>query len=278
MKVKWKIAIGVVAFFTILVSVSSFFIMSNGMGPNGIYLLPIPKLSPPPPLYPRTPRIDPGSPLIDPVDRLLDGMELGEIAFSAPTNINRTPRIDPRPPHNVDRLLDEMEFGAIAFNAPTNINIDDSRQIQLSLSLAETVEQLKQSITEEGVKVGATIKVSVRMEARLSGYMFQITAITPEIQAVSKRQQTIWKWEIHPKKEGRHKLHLTLTALLEIDGHSTPCAIRTFDKIVEVNITATQKVKLFFRANWQWLWAAILLPVAGWLWKRKKNQLTNTSS
>jgi hypothetical protein len=184
----------------------------------------------------------------------------------------------PLPPGNVDNLLNEMEFGAIGFNAPSNINIDDSTQIQLILSLANTVEELKKSIAEEGEKIGATIKVSDRMEARLSGYMFQITAITPEIQAVSKLQQTEWKWEIHPKKEGKHKLHLTLTALLEIDGHTTPRAIRTFDKIIEVNVTTTQKISLFFKNNWQWLWAAILVPVAGWLWKRRKNQLTNTSS
>jgi hypothetical protein len=182
------------------------------------------------------------------------------------------------PPGNVDKLLNEMEFGAVAFNAPTNINIDDSPQIQLLLSLASTVEELKQSIVEEGERVGASIKVSDRMEARLSGYMFQITAITPEVQAVSKTQQTEWKWEVHPKKEGTHKLHLTLTALLEIDGRSTPRAIRTFDKVIEVNVTATQKICLFFKNNWQWLWAAILLPVAGWLWKRRKKQLTNTSS
>ena len=181
-------------------------------------------------------------------------------------------------PNNVDKLIREMEFGSIAFNAPTNINIDDSHQIQLILSLAETVEGLKQSITEEGKKIGAIIKVSDRMEARLSGYMFQITAITPEIQAVSKSQQTEWKWEIHPKKEGKHRMHLTLTALLEIDGHSTPRTIRTFSKIIEVNVTATQKIGAFFKNNWQWLWAAILVPVAGWLWKRKKKQLTNTSS
>ena len=115
------------------------------------------------------------------------------------------PPSPPEPLRDVDRLLEEMEFGTIAFNAPTNINIDDSPQIQLILSLAETVEKLKQSITEEGEKVGATIRVCDRMEARLSGYMFQITAITHEIQAVSKRQQQEWKWEKHPKKEGKQK-------------------------------------------------------------------------
>ncbi len=152
----------------------------------------------------------------------------------------------------------------------TNINIGDSPQIQLILSLSETMDELKQSITEEGERIGDTIKVSDRMEARLSGHMFQITAITHETQAVSKSQRTEWKWEIHPKEEGKYKLHLTLTALLEINGHTTPRAIRTFSKIIEVNVTATQKIGIFFKNNWQWLWAAILVPVAGWLWRRRK--------
>ncbi len=181
-----------------------------------------------------------------------------------------SPKLTPKPPSGVDRLLDEMEFGNIAFNAPTNINIDDSPQIRLILSLAATIEKLKQSITEEGEKLGATIKVSDRMEARLSGYMFQITAITSEMQAVSKSQQTEWKWEIHPKDEGKHDLHLTLTALLEVNGHTTPRMIRTFDKIIEVNVTSTQKINLFFENNWRWLWAAVLVPIIGWFWRVKK--------
>lgn len=177
---------------------------------------------------------------------------------------------------DVDKLLEKMEFGVIAFNTPTHINIDDSPQIQLKLSLNETVEKLKRSITEKGKKMGATIRVSDRMEARLSGNMFRITAITPETQAVSKKQETEWKWVIHPKKEGTHKLYLTLTALLEVSGQTTPRAIRTFDKKIAVNVTPTQKVRLFFMNNWQWLWAAILVPVAGWLWKRKGKKRTNT--
>lgn len=193
---------------------------------------------------------------------------------------------DRSPPSSVDRLLNEMDFGAIAFNVPTEINIDDVPQIQLILSLADSVEELKQTITEQGEILGVTIKVSDRMEARLSGYMFQITAITPEQQAVSKTKQTEWKWEIHPKEQGRHKLHLTITVLLEIDGESTPRAIRSFDKLIQVNVTATQKLKLFFNRNWEWLLLGILVPFAPrhlkriwkWLRSRIKKEPTNTSS
>jgi len=113
------------------------------------------------------------------------------------------------------------------------------------------MEELKRSIVEEGEKVGASIKVSDRMEARLSGYMFQITAITSEEQVVSKDQRTEWKWEIHPKEEGEHRLHLTLTALLEINGNSTRRAIRIFGRYIEVYVTPTQKLEVFLRANWQ---------------------------
>jgi hypothetical protein len=100
--------------------------------------------------------------------------------FFMPGSYRETSSIEAPPsitPHIVDRLLDKMEFGSIAFNAPSNINIKDSPQIQLILSLSETIDELKQSITEEGEKIGTTIRVSDRMEARLSGYMFQITAI-----------------------------------------------------------------------------------------------------
>ena len=170
-------------------------------------------------------------------------------------------------------LLNKMQFGAIAFNVPEAMNIDQPHQFQLIASLAKSVEQLKRSIAEQGKKIGATIKVSDRMEARLSGHMFQITAITPEVQAMSTSRETGWKWQIYPKSEGKHTLHLTLTALLDVNGHSTPRAIRTFDRTIDVRITGSQKARRFFNDNWQWLWAALLVPLAGWLWQRRKKVL-----
>ena len=58
------------------------------------------------------------------------------------------------------------------------MDINDSPQIQLILSLAETFDKPKQSIVEKGESVGATIRISERMEARLTGYMFQISNIS----------------------------------------------------------------------------------------------------
>ena len=189
---------------------------------------------------------------------------------------SRPPLSQPGPPVEdrlgaIDRILEKLEFGNIAFNAPKTINLRDTAVIQLMLGLETPIDQLKQIIEAAGEKQGAQIRVSDRMEARLSGPNFAITTITPEIQAISRSNITEWKWEVKPTSDGRHYLHLTLSALLSVNGASTPRVVRTFDQVIEVEVVWYQRIESFFDKNWQWLWAAILVPIAGWLWKRRNS-------
>lgn len=183
------------------------------------------------------------------------------------------PSMEPQPstaPGTVDRILEKMPFGNIAFNTPTAMNLRDTVSIQLMLSLDASVEELKKMIGGQGGKEGGYIQIADRMEARLSGSNFTITAVTPEIQAVSRQMTTEWKWDIKPVNAGRQYLHLTLSALINVDGSATPRAIRTFDKTIEVEVSWRQKASMFFENNWQWIWAIFLAPLAGWLWKSRK--------
>ncbi len=172
---------------------------------------------------------------------------------------------------SVDDILSKMELGNIAYNAPQEMNIEDKKDINLLLSIKTPIYDLKRQLKEEGEKIGSTIRISDRMEARLSGQNFSIVAITPEIQAISINENTEWKWEAVPKKGGKQYLHLTLSVFILVDGVSTPRTIRTFDSTIEVKVTPAQKVKIFLENNWQWLWAAILVPLVGWLWKKRKS-------
>jgi len=181
------------------------------------------------------------------------------------------------PLSSIDRILEKLELGNIAFNAPRSMNLNDTAIIQLLLGLATPTDELKRMIEAEGEKESARIRVSDRMEARLSGPNLAITAITPEIQAVSRNDITECKWEIKPNSKGAQYLHLTLSVLLSVDGTSTPRAIRTFDKVIEVEVTWQERVVSFFENNWQWLWAVILIPIIGWLWKRMKGAKSSTS-
>ena len=171
----------------------------------------------------------------------------------------------------VDQILETMKFGNIAFNVPERINGRDTAVIQLLLSLAKPSDELKLAIEAAGLKEGARIRVSDRMEARLTGPNFSITAVTPEVQAISHLAATEWKWDIKPTADGPQSLHLTLSALITIDGASTPRAIRTFDKTIDVEVTTYQRVNSFLQNNWQWLWATVLVPIVGWVWKRRRS-------
>jgi hypothetical protein len=180
---------------------------------------------------------------------------------------------EPRSPsfQTVDNILANMEWGNIAFNVPASMNLEDTAVVQLVLSLRKPIDELKQLIEAQGEKEGTRIRVSNLMEARLTGLNFQITAVTPEKQAITGQEVTKWEWEIKPSKTGHYDLHLTLTALFTVEGISTSKALRTFDKTINVNVTWQQRTTDFFEKNWQWLWAVIIIPIAGWLWRRRRH-------
>lgn len=174
--------------------------------------------------------------------------------------------------YGVDNQLENMQMGSIAYNAPSKINIDDSPMIQLLLSLTETISELQDTITQQGELVGETIKVTDRMEALLKSNDFNIIEKTPRIQAISESMQTEWLWEIHPMKKGKYNLHLTINAYFDVNGHDTPRKIKTYDRTIFVEVTIKQNIIRFIGNNWKWLWAAIVVPIVGWLWKRKKKK------
>jgi len=170
----------------------------------------------------------------------------------------------------VDSILSSLAQASVAFNAPVSLNLKGTATIQLLLDINKSVDQLSQMIQAEGVKQGDRVRVASRMEARLTGPGFEITSITPEEQAVSSLEPTEWKWEITPTQPGRHNLHLTLTALLQVGDATSRRAIRTFDKTIAVEVTLGQRASAFVGENWQWLWAVVLVPVAGWLLRVRK--------
>ena len=169
----------------------------------------------------------------------------------------------------VDQILAGLKLANIVFNTPGSIPLGESHIIHLILSTKETVENLQALIEASGEKVSAQIRVGNEMEARLTGKGFKIQAITPETQAVSGVEKTDWKWEIEPTEGGKQRLHLTMSAILTVEGKQVPRVIRTFERNIEIEVTWSRQVADFVANNWQWLWATILVPVAGWGIQRK---------
>ena len=176
----------------------------------------------------------------------------------------------------VDLILHTMQLGNIAFNAPTSMDLDETVRIQLLLGIKQTIEELKQNIKVEiekkhlfGDIEAARIKVApLIMQAHLEGYSFDIKSITPDEQPISSEITTEWLWEVIPKSSGIGILSLTLNAKLPIEGNSTYRTIRTFKKEIRVEVTRLQQTENFIKDNWQWLWTAIFFPMGAWLWSK----------
>ena len=185
----------------------------------------------------------------------------------------------PRQPSSIDsfaaveQTIKGLEFGNIAFNAPHEIDFQDTAIIRLVLGLRTPIDKLKQLIEHAvGEKESARIQISNRMEARLSGSTFAITAITPEKQAVTQNSITEWEWEVKPTASGMQDLHLTLSVIINVDGTPIEKTIRTFDRHIQVKVPKGRQVVSFIENNWQWLWAAILVPIFGLVWRKKKGR------
>jgi hypothetical protein len=60
--------------------------------------------------------------------------------------------------------------------------------------------------------------------------------------------------------------------MLKVDGESTERTVESFDRSIDVNVKWSESFVDFVAKNWQWLWAAILLPAVGWLINRFRSK------
>jgi hypothetical protein len=145
---------------------------------------------------------------------------------------------------DVDAALQKLDWGQMAFDVPEKLRLEQTALIHLLISPAHTAEQLTNAIreqTSEPVKIeSARIQISGMMEAKLVGSAFEIRPITPEEpQMVSRTEATEWKWEIRPRQSGQQSLHLTLNAIIRFDDKERPRVIRTFDRVIQVDVAAS---------------------------------------
>ena len=167
----------------------------------------------------------------------------------------------------LDAIFSKLDPGQIAFGAPSHMGYGETKQASLVLSKTKSIVELEQTLKETGIERGHTIKVADIMEAHLSGSDFEILLVTPEVQAISGRETTEWKWDIKPKDFGRLPLHLSVNAKITLDGQERTRTIRTFDETVYVQVAWPRSVLIFARNNWKWLWTFVVIPIVAWIWR-----------
>ncbi|QDU88322.1 hypothetical protein Pla175_16970 [Pirellulimonas nuda] len=172
------------------------------------------------------------------------------------------------PEAEIDRILAGLKSASIAFNTPEEIPYGDSAVIELRMSATQAQSSLAADVRGAGAVETARVKFAKLMQAELTGLGFEIEAITPDTQAISGAEPTVWRWQIEPVRTDVQPLHLTLSARVKIDGESVMRSIKTFDKEIRVRVPLMQRVGDLVFGNLEIVCTLVLAPLAAVAWRK----------
>jgi hypothetical protein len=177
----------------------------------------------------------------------------------------------------VDEALAALVKGSIAFNTPDRMQFRESRTIALlaspRLEVAALGEELRERIGGDDPIAVEALQIAPLMEAQLEGAPgFEVTPLTPVRQPVSRAAPTEWRWTVRANEAGRQTLHLTINAIVTVDGERFPRSLNVLNREIEVDITASQRAGMFVEANWQWLAGTIVIPLLLFWWTNRKGR------
>jgi hypothetical protein len=148
----------------------------------------------------------------------------------------------------------------------------DTTNLHISPAVYETIEQLNQRVEGAEEPTVGCVRATEEMKADLIGSAFDIEERRTPIQYMAPDVPTEWEWEVAASNAGRHELILVLSHDLTPgqEGGFHDVIPVPLDVNINVRVPPWQKAANFVSSNWQWLWTAILVPVAIFLWGRYK--------
>lgn len=185
--------------------------------------------------------------------------------------------------NEVDEFLEKLPLGNAAFEAPKRMSIGDKAFVKLLISQSTELDSLMTKLAGDtaGMEMiidGKKVKLHTVMRARLNGGSgIAIRPLGEEEVAIGSQGEHEWVWEIEAKETGKQILRLQLYAIFKVQDKERANEIKTFEESIEVQVSAMYEINQFLAKNWQWLWAAILVPAvsalfAWWRRKSKKNK------
>lgn len=179
----------------------------------------------------------------------------------------------------VDRILAGLPLGHAAFGVPPQMQVGERTTARLKLSLQESAATLAEEIGRLSPDAAAVLSDPVRvhtvMLARLAGTAgLEIRLLGGEEERTLDSAATEeWLWEITATQPGAETLHLELFAVIEVQGEQRKNLRRSWDAVVTVEVppppppppppTIWAGLIAWAGKNFQWLWAAILVPLFG---------------
>lgn len=189
------------------------------------------------------------------------------------TTAKKATKVKPNPEKVADDIISQLEPANMVFSVdPRRSNIADQISVTMLIDVSKNIEELKSIVKNAEIVTASNIEVSKVVVARVIAPDFNVIAITPEEQPISHTEVTQWEWELIPLRTGKHQIHVTVNAEVNVDGVNRVRNIETFRETVEIEITLWQVVKGWISQYWQWSFSTLLLPLGLWYWKRRESK------
>jgi hypothetical protein len=215
---------------------------------------------------------------------------ISSCAAPAPSAPAPTGTLAPTIDSGVDQYLSKLLTGSLVINSPQQMNINETTKVQLILSYQEPLPVLVTSVYQtviastpsagtpnpstQPIIEGTIVKIDTNMVAKLISSDFKVDPITPEMQAITYADRTVWEWEITPLKEGKDHLVVSLYIVFKSNDIQTSRFIKSFDRELVVNVPLGDRVETFWSDNWTWIVTTILIPIVVFIYRKRFSKKT----
>jgi hypothetical protein len=190
----------------------------------------------------------------------------------APGSAKPLPTEKPPAPVNLEpfrQYSKQLVNGVVGFDYPQRMKVGDRTDVNLRVSVQKAVQDLRDSLTREGRDpIVEPVKLSSRMKAELRGFSFEIKPLSSAVQIIDADEDTMWRWDVRATDAGKHRLTVTLTALIEMEGGEGARDVSTFYREVEVEALtktwweSTRNIAKEYGPSRDILWPAIGTGIA----------------
>jgi len=174
---------------------------------------------------------------------------------------------------NPDDVLENLVTGKIAASVPDSMEYNHDYMALATITASMNDSILLEGIDSTRIDSIETIKVSSTMKVSLTdptgGENFKIQDINSKEQVVSKRSNTVWRWNIRPVKGGNHELLMIASVVIKSKEGDDTKDYQVVEKTIAIHTTLMTSVMEFSERNWHWLLSSILIPLAVYWYKEK---------
>jgi hypothetical protein len=174
---------------------------------------------------------------------------------------------------HLDAAMAKLQSANATFNTPKEMKKGQTVVVMVVVSFDELAEEMAKKYLPSGPYEIAKILANSTMAAYLvnDDDGLSVRADHPnEVRPLLSKGTTQWEWDVHALKSGKHRLKVSIAAVLaDIPGSPARTAL-TLSKEITVSVSPVQAVGEFVDDNWQWLWATLIMPIGALAWSRYK--------